>query len=71
MDKLKQQRDRIKGLSVEELSKEIEQENRSLKNLKFSHSVTPIENPMLIRSKRKNIARLLTELARKEAAATK
>jgi large subunit ribosomal protein L29 len=34
--------------------------------MKINHKVSPLENPMLIRKNRKDIARLLTEKRRRE-----
>ncbi len=51
----------FRSLSDEALSDKINEETFSLKKMKFSHAVNPIENPMAIRSIRKNIARLKTE----------
>lgn len=50
-----------RSLSDEALSDKINEETFSLKKMKFSHAVNPIENPMAIRTIRKNIARLKTE----------
>ncbi len=51
----------LKGLSLEELQGQIEQEKDRLVKLKFAHAITPIENPQRIKEARKIIARLLTE----------
>jgi large subunit ribosomal protein L29 len=37
-----------------------------LKKLEFAHAISPLENPMSIRGLRKDIARLKTELKKKE-----
>ncbi|MEO1547996.1 MAG: 50S ribosomal protein L29, partial [Bacteroidota bacterium] len=34
--------------------------------LKMAHAVTPLENPMQIRSARRTVARLATELTKRE-----
>lgn len=52
----------IKSLSINELSKKFQSEKAVYANLKFSHAISPIENPMQIRSQRKLVARLKTEL---------
>jgi len=36
-----------------------------LKRLEFNHAVTPLDNPLSIRAKRKDVARLKTELAKR------
>jgi large subunit ribosomal protein L29 len=55
----------IKKLSSEELREKIKGEKESLQKLKFSHAISPIENPMKIREAKKLIARLKTELTAK------
>ncbi len=55
----------IVGLSVEDLKAKIKEERSVLDKLKFSHALSPIENPSVIRQTKKNIARLNTELSHK------
>ncbi len=52
----------ITSLSINDLKEKIAIEKTTYENLKFTHAISPIENPMLIRAKRKEIAKLLTEL---------
>ncbi|MEP6675186.1 MAG: 50S ribosomal protein L29 [Ferruginibacter sp.] len=56
----------IKGLNVADLKAKITEDELRLKKLSFAHSMTPLENPMNIRSLRKDIARIKTELKKKE-----
>ena len=56
----------LKGLSLEELQGKLEVEKENYKKLKFAHAITPIENPMKIRSSRRLIARIQTEIRTKE-----
>lgn len=56
----------LTGLSKEELKNKLAAEQLSLRNLKFAHAVTPIENPMKIKEARKLIARVKTEIRSKE-----
>ncbi len=58
----------IKGLTVEEIKEKIAGEQGMLEKLKFSHSISPIENPMKIRQTRRFLARLRTELKARELA---
>ncbi|MCS6822488.1 MAG: 50S ribosomal protein L29 [Microscillaceae bacterium] len=58
----------IRMLSEEQLKERIQAEKIALKKLKFAHAISPIENPMQIRHTRRLIARLLTELRRRELA---
>ncbi|MGB0522501.1 MAG: 50S ribosomal protein L29 [Flammeovirgaceae bacterium] len=52
----------LRNMSVEELQDAVASAESSLRNLRFAHAVSPIENPMRIRAARKDIARLKTEL---------
>ena len=52
----------IKDLTTEEIREKIETEKAALNKMKMNHAVSPLENPMLIRTTRRNIARLMTEL---------
>jgi large subunit ribosomal protein L29 len=56
----------IKGLSQEELKAQIITERTNSQNLKFAHSISPLENPLKIRESRRQIARLQTELRNRE-----
>lgn len=59
----------ISQLSVEDIKSNIEQYSQQLSKIKLTHSVSPIENPMQIRAMRKLVARLNTELVKREAQA--
>ena len=56
----------IKDLTTEEIREKIETEKADLTKMKMNHAVSPLENPMLIRTTRRNIARLMTELRKRE-----
>ena len=56
----------IKDLTTEEIKEKIETEKAALTKMKMNHAVSPLENPMIIRSTRRNIARLMTELRKRE-----
>lgn len=56
----------IKDLTTEEIREKIETEKAALTKMKMNHAVSPLENPMLIRATRRNIARLMTELRKRE-----
>lgn len=58
----------IKSLSEEELRDQLKSEQDKLTKLRFSHAVSPIEDPHRIRTSRKLVARLKTELRAKELA---
>jgi len=57
----------LKDLNENYLKARIEEDELRLKKLQFAHAISPLENPMSIRSLRKDIARLKTALAQKEA----
>ena len=56
----------IKDLTTEEIREKIETEKAALTKMKMNHAVSPLENPMLIRTTRRNIARLMTELRKRD-----
>ncbi|MDA3615132.1 50S ribosomal protein L29 [Polluticaenibacter yanchengensis] len=58
----------IQELTVDNLKARIQEDELRLKKLSFAHVITPLENPMSIRALRKDIARLKTELKKKELA---
>ncbi|MCP3659559.1 MAG: 50S ribosomal protein L29 [Bacteroidetes bacterium] len=55
----------INKLSVNELNSKLSEERNSLKKLKFSHAISPIDNPLKIRGVRKLIAKIKTSLRSK------
>lgn len=56
----------LKNLGADELRAKIAEAEETLLRLKFPHAVSPIENPMLIRSTRREIARMKTFLTKLE-----
>jgi large subunit ribosomal protein L29 len=59
----------IVELTDKELVQELKERRTHLNKMKLNHKVSDIENPMLIRSNRRTVARIKTELsARKNAA---
>ena len=57
----------LKDLNENDLKARIQEDELRLKKLEFAHAISPLENPMSIRSLRKDIARLKTVLAQKIA----
>jgi len=57
----------LKDLNENDLTARIQEDEQRLKKLEFAHAISPLENPMSIRSLRKDIARLKTALAQKVA----
>lgn len=56
----------IRELSTEELQERLDVEKFQLNKLKLHHAVSPIENPQKIKETRKVIARIRTELTKRE-----
>ena len=57
----------LKDQNESDLRARIQEDEQRLKKLEFAHAISPLENPMSIRSLRKDIARLKTALAQKTA----
>ena len=58
----------IKELSSEEIVERIREESDQLRQLHFQHAIAELPNPMIIREKRRLVARLKTILKQKETA---
>ncbi len=56
----------IRELSTAELIERLEEETKQLVKLKLNHAVSPLENPNKIKAYRKIIARIKTELRKRE-----
>ena len=56
----------ITQLSTSDLKERIGQDKNALTRLTLTHAVSPVENPLKIRSARRTIARLQTELRKRE-----
>ena len=56
----------IKDLSAAELQEKLSQTKKTYADLKMAHSISPIENPLQIRGVRRTVARLTTELTKRE-----
>lgn len=55
----------LTDMPLNELHDLLVAERERLVKLKMSHAVSPIENPMQIRFARKTVARIMTELSRR------
>ncbi|MFA6872300.1 MAG: 50S ribosomal protein L29 [Bacteroidaceae bacterium] len=55
----------ILDMSTKDLAEEIGTKRAELNKMEIDHIITPLENPMLVRSTRRDIARMLTELRRR------
>ena len=56
----------LKELETKELAERIETEVEKYNQMKLNHSITPLENPSLIKAARRDIARMKTELRQRE-----
>ncbi len=56
----------ITKLTDSKLLEEIQKKNKALSELKMAHAVSPLENPSQLRTIRKSIARLNTELTKRQ-----
>jgi large subunit ribosomal protein L29 len=56
----------LKDADQADLGARIQEDEMRLKKLQFGHAISPLENPMSIRELRKDIARLKTELHKRE-----
>ncbi|MBP7513942.1 MAG: 50S ribosomal protein L29 [Flavobacteriales bacterium] len=60
----------LKDLTLVELQDKLQDSRGTLNKLRFNHAVSPIDSPMQLRSKKKEVARILTELRKRELANT-
>jgi large subunit ribosomal protein L29 len=58
----------IKELSNSELKEKLVDFQSELVRMKMNHAVSPLENPLTLRVQKKSIARLLTEIRKRELA---
>lgn len=59
----------IQSLNEQDLVARIKEDELRLKKLEFAHAISPLENPVSIRGLRREIARLKTELKKKQLSA--
>ena len=55
----------IRELSTEEIQSRISEESEQLGHLRFQHAIADLQNPMILRDKRRFIAQLETILKEK------
>ena len=55
----------IRSLSESEIAQRIAEEQRDLTDLRFRRAVAGLENPIVLREKRRDIARMKTVLAQR------
>ncbi|NLN95784.1 MAG: 50S ribosomal protein L29 [Bacteroidales bacterium] len=58
----------VRELSTPDIIERLEEERKQLLRLKLNHAVSPLENPNKIKDYRRTIARLETELRKRQLA---
>ena len=56
----------IIGLSTEELQEKFGSLKKSYTDLKMAHAISPLETPMQLRALRRAVARVATEITKRE-----
>lgn len=58
----------IREMTADEIRRQLDEQTAELSHMRFQHAVAPLQNPMLLRQKRRDIARLKTMLQEKDNA---
>jgi large subunit ribosomal protein L29 len=56
----------ITNLSTAELQEKLGETKKSYADLKMAHAISPLENPIQLRHLRRSVARLATELSKRD-----
>ncbi len=56
----------IKDLSIAELQEKLSQLKKTYADLKTAHTISPIENPLQLRGVRRSVARVATEISKRD-----
>ena len=56
----------IKNLSVADLQAKLVQVKKTYNDLKMAHAISSIENPLQMRTLRRSVARIATEITKRE-----
>ena len=56
----------INELTTPEVKERLALEQENLVKMRLNHAINPLENPQLIKEQRRTIARLMTELRKRE-----
>jgi len=59
----------IRNLSADDLQENLAEQSATLDRLRMNHSVSPLENPKQIKELRRTVARLKTEIRKRELSA--
>ncbi|MDI9338205.1 MAG: 50S ribosomal protein L29 [Alphaproteobacteria bacterium] len=52
----------LRSLSLSDINEKISSDENRLTKLRFSHTITPLENPKMMKLLKKDLARVKTEL---------
>ena len=58
---------KLNGLTIEELREMLANTQSNLNKIKMNHRTAELENPLEIRSVRRNVARIRTEIKKRES----
>ncbi|MDN3492660.1 50S ribosomal protein L29 [Winogradskyella bathintestinalis] len=56
----------IKQLSTAELQEKLSESKKSYTDLKMAHTISPLDNPIQLRDARRTVARVATELTKRD-----
>ncbi len=56
----------INNLSAAELQQKLSEVKKSYNDMKNAHAISPIQNPLQLRALRRSIARIATEITKRE-----
>ncbi|REG85245.1 50S ribosomal protein L29 [Winogradskyella sediminis] len=56
----------IKQLSTAELQEKLSESKKSYTDLKMAHTISPLDNPIQLRVARRAVARMATELTKRD-----
>jgi large subunit ribosomal protein L29 len=56
----------IRELSTADLQEKLGETKKSYADLKMAHAISPLENPVQLRTLRRTVARIATELTKRE-----
>ena len=56
----------ITQLSIADLQEKLGETKKSYSELKMAHAISPLDNPIQLRNVRRSVARLATELTKRE-----
>ncbi len=52
----------VREMTTQEITEQLVEEKLNYSKIKMAHTISPLENPIQLRNKRKDIARLASEL---------